>query len=107
LEAYLANSDADKSEINYALLDACKNGYVGVVKLLLDNGADVKYSNDGFTALHFAMRSGNKEIVKMLLAHGADTEARDKSGRRPIFIARQLHYDEIVEMLIEAGSYPY
>ena len=106
LKVYLSDKNVDKSKLNGPLLLSCKKGYAGVVEVLLDNGADVAYSSrDSFTALHYAMRSGNKRVVKLLLDHGADTEAKDRVGRRPIYTARQLHYDDIVEMLIDAGSY--
>ena len=32
----------------------------------------------GWTALHFAAKSGNFLIIKLLLTKGADTELRDK-----------------------------
>ncbi|OCK88748.1 ankyrin, partial [Cenococcum geophilum 1.58] len=47
--------------------------HLEVVKLLLENGADVAVaSNDGWTPLNSASSSGHLEVVKLLLKNGAD-----------------------------------
>ena len=56
-----------------ALHHACKENYLGVVKLLVEGGAD-KYCMDpqGNTPLHIARNEMNREIVKYLCAAGFD-----------------------------------
>jgi ankyrin repeat protein len=41
-------------------------------------------TNEGMTALHAAVRSGNTSLVHYLLDHGARTDIADASGRTPL-----------------------
>jgi hypothetical protein len=41
-------------------------------------------TNEGMTALHIAVRSGNTNFVRYLLSHGARTDIVDASGRTPL-----------------------
>eukprot|EP01122_Echinamoeba_exundans_P003986 TRINITY_DN14025_c0_g1_i1.p1 TRINITY_DN14025_c0_g1~~TRINITY_DN14025_c0_g1_i1.p1 ORF type:complete len:133 (+),score=24.79 TRINITY_DN14025_c0_g1_i1:27-425(+) len=74
-----------------------------IVKLLLDNGAQVNATNNkNSTPLHFAAGVGNLEIVKMLLAHGANKAAVDKEKYTPLSLTKELKPDswkEIVALL--------
>ena len=60
--------------------------YIRVVKILLDNGADVNLKNSKslLSPLHYAVRSGNEVTVKMLLKRGADINVKDKWGISPL-----------------------
>ncbi|GAA6081283.1 BRCA1-associated RING domain protein 1-like, partial [Tachysurus ichikawai] len=54
--------------------EACNLGHVGVVELLLQQGALINtpgYEND--SPLHDAMRNGHAAVAKLLLHHGAST----------------------------------
>ena len=54
------------------LFSVIKNNDIEIVKLLIENGADVNAKNeDGETALHLANRKGYLDIVKYLIAKGA------------------------------------
>jgi len=54
-----------------ALHMAATHGYVQIVKLLIDKGADLHVcDNDLMTPLHFACAEGNTEIVQMILEKG-------------------------------------
>ena len=56
---------------------AAESGRTGVVKILLDAGADLnKADRSGRTPLYFAAWSGSKEVVKVLLDRGADPDNR-------------------------------
>lgn len=52
---------------------ASQNGYVEVVKLLLETGAEVdqKRTTDGITALWVASQNGHTRVVELLEQAGA------------------------------------
>ncbi|MCI5135518.1 MAG: hypothetical protein D3920_10705 [Candidatus Electrothrix sp. AW2] len=59
------------------LATAAANGYLGIVKILLDNGMDINGMEDGKaprlrTPLMAAAEAGHIEVVKLLLDRGAD-----------------------------------
>jgi ankyrin repeat protein len=68
-----------------ALIKACRHGHLGIVRLLLEEGARVDEKDAfGDTALSYAACNGHMGIVKLLREHGADTELRNRAGRTVI-----------------------
>ncbi|MEN6355480.1 MAG: ankyrin repeat domain-containing protein [Armatimonadota bacterium] len=68
---------------------AAAKGQLAVVKLLIDNKADVNaQKKDGVTPLHVAAALGYKDVVVALLDAKADPCAVDKKGRTPLSIAK-------------------
>ena len=64
-----------------------------VVKVLLDNKADVNVSSpaDGVTVLWIAAYLGHLEVVKLLLDNKADVNVSKASdGATPLFVAAKL-----------------
>ncbi|MCJ1249041.1 hypothetical protein MMC30_006263 [Trapelia coarctata] len=83
---------------------ATGNGHLSVMKLLLDNGADVNTRDClGAAALH---QSGAKPepIVRLLLERGADPNAATNMGETPLHSAINANNEPIVRLLLEAGS---
>lgn len=79
---------------------AAAKGQLAVVKLLIDNKADVNaQKNDGVTPLHVAAALGYKDIVVALLDAKADACAVDKKGRTPLSIAKAGGKTEIENIL--------
>ena len=65
-----------------ALMNACRHGHIGIVELLLAQGARADEQDAaGDTALSYAACNGLMDIVKLLLKQGADTELRNNAGR--------------------------
>lgn len=61
---------------------AVERGYVEVVRLLLDHGADVQTSDDfGSTPLHIASSVGKIQTVQLLLENDVNVHTLDKDGR--------------------------
>jgi ankyrin repeat protein len=76
-------------------------GDVGVVRLLLERGADVNRGNDyGWTKLHSAGYGNNRELAEFLLAAGArpDLHARGDGGT-PLIAALFWGHREVVSVL--------
>jgi ankyrin repeat protein len=94
-----------------ALHIAATRGFESIVKLLLDNGAEVngrmlqrKY---GDTPLHVAVTSGHVEVTQVLLNAGADPNARagEFISQTPLHRAARAGFYVIVRDLLEAGSH--
>ena len=86
---------------------ACFAGNLAALKLLLDRGADIHnrgHNPNRLTALHFAAVQGHADLVASLLAAGARTDLKDKAGRTPADIAKQVGNREIRQMLIGAAA---
>merc|ERR1740117_976460 len=89
------------------LCSASAAGNVAALKMLLDRGADIHnrgHNPRQLTALHFAAVSGHADVVVALLAAGARTDLKDKAGRTPADIAKQVGNREIWQMLIGAAA---
>jgi serine/threonine-protein phosphatase 6 regulatory ankyrin repeat subunit B len=90
------------------------NGFVEIVRLLLDAGADIEADEIGCYGgkpLHFASEH-EPEVVRLLVERGADVNSRnvlpggDFEGATPLIMLAQQHNDcaECAEILIEAGA---
>lgn len=89
-------------EIDQGLVRAACKGDVKLVKVLLDNGANVDArDNRGRTGLIWAAFKNQDEVVKLLLESGADTEIRDDRGCTALVWALRNAHTEIVEMLLK------
>ena len=75
------NLDNSSSARELRLLRAAKNGYMGDIRTLLDEGVDIETRNpsDGWTPLFWAAVRDNAPAVK-LLAPGAPTWRRATAG---------------------------
>ena len=94
-----------KESKNSALVFFARRGDEKIVKLLLDNGANVnKLDIDANTPLVLASYSDNKGIVKILLDYKANPNIPNMYGETPLIIATILKNDNIVKDLLEAGA---
>ena len=85
-----------------ALMVASFEGHLGIVQLLLDNGAEVNdVDSTGMTALMLAAEQGDLEIVKILLLKGANIDNKTTVGppQNALEIAREHHHDDVAEVL--------
>ncbi|KAM3068553.1 hypothetical protein ACMFMG_011084 [Clarireedia jacksonii] len=99
------NPDPKDSYNQTPLYWASKNGYLKIVQLLLDRGADVKAaSENNQTPLHWASKYGNVEIVQLLLDRGADINIADEHGWTPLYWAFKNSNREIIQLLLDRGA---
>ena len=109
----LENKSLGPSDLDPLLALATKNGFVPIVDLLVQAGADPNYQDDqGETPLHAAARMGHANCAKALLAvpkmRGANLEIAESSyGWTPLFCASVEGHMELVELLIGAGAEPF
>lgn len=89
----------------FALTNTAGYGKTGMVKLLLENGADINLQDEnGETALMYAIQTGNKETIKLLIDNGADLNIMNKAKVNALFLAEKKKDPEIIELLKNAGA---
>ncbi|MCC8371234.1 MAG: ankyrin repeat domain-containing protein [Rickettsia endosymbiont of Pseudomimeciton antennatum] len=91
-----------------ALHKACYAGNINVVKILLENGADINaediYKN---TPLHFACKEGNIEVIKELLKIPAALDLltiKNISNKTPVELIPETNKEVIVSLIAEAKN---
>lgn len=81
-----ASATAVDREGSTPLHDAAAGGYIGIVRLLLDAGADCCINatdSDGETPLHTAARGAHTDLVALLLEKGANPCVENAAGNMP------------------------
>ena len=86
-------------DTNQLFLTASKKGHLEIVKLLIQNGADIHAEND--YALRWASQEGHIEVVTFLIQNGADIHAENEYALR--WSSENGHL-EIVKILIQKGA---
>jgi ankyrin repeat protein len=89
-----------------ALQAASFRGYLRIVTLLLERGADVNFSGGHWgTALQAASFSGQEEVVALLLERGADVNALGgKQYRTALQAAMWARQEAVVSLLLKNGA---
>ena len=92
--------------INYgrsSRLNATKNEYGEIIRLLLGKSCDMNVlNNEGQSVLHATCAFGDTEIVDILLRNNSNVNQCDKEKQTPLFIACKEGYIDIVKLLIES-----
>jgi ankyrin repeat protein len=87
-------------EVNRALLVAALTGRKDIVKVLLDNGAEIDTrADDGRTPLMLAAAKGDNDLVAALLAAGADPTLVDRSSATAGALAAAKGYNDLANRL--------
>lgn len=110
-----AQSDTGETALHSALCKAGRPYYLYVLKLLVENGADVNartkpgietggFMRDvrtkGETPLHRAAAYGDETMISYLIEHGADRSARDANGDSPLtWASEHLRPGSILKLL--------
>lgn len=88
-----------------ALHQAVKYGYIDIVKLLLNNKADITLKAlDGKTALHVAVEKDHTEICQLLISSKADVNVQDDAGNTPLHLAANKKDTKLFNLLIQTAS---
>ena len=84
---------------------SAKNGYINVVRELLNRGASVDIADEcGHAPLYAAAEEGHVEVVRVLLNHGASVNITDKNGFTPLYAADHRLHVEVVRELLNHGA---
>lgn len=94
--------DATDADCNTPLHLACEGGQVGVVELLISNGANVTAQNiRGELPVHIAAEHESVEIIKQVMDKEDCTlvEYKDKHGYTPLHHAAEKNQTSIITYL--------
>ena len=69
-----------------------------------DDNDHVNWMQDGYTALHYACHNRIENMVHLLIGEGANMEITDSEGMKPLHIASQKGYIDIIEILLKYGA---
>ncbi|OAL26569.1 hypothetical protein AYO22_04180 [Fonsecaea multimorphosa] len=97
--------DATDADGRTALWFAASSGQEGVVRLLLDKGANIEVKdNEGRTALLCATEVGQETVVRLLLDEGANIEVEDYDGHTALMCAVCEGHEAIIRLLLHEGA---
>lgn len=97
----------DVRDLATRLFDMARNGDEALIEYL-DNGVSPDLANqDGNSLLMLAAYAGHTAIVRGLLERGADVDKQNNRGQTPLAGAVFKKYDEVVDVLIDAGADPH
>ena len=92
------------------LIRACESGLPadsreGILRVLLEGGADVNQANGGgWTSLMFASSDGHEGVARMLLEGGADVNQAEEDGSTALMVASQSGHEGVVCALVARGA---
>lgn len=90
-----------------AIHAAAENGHLGVIKILLQYGADINSVTIGISPIYMAVQYNKMNVVKYLLKKGADVEYPSRlDGSTPLYFAVGAGNEEMVSVLMAAGASP-
>ena len=93
-----------------AIILAAFNHHIEIIKLLLQNGADINSTNaNGTTVFMYAktkvLENNNYEILDFLLANGAAINVRDfKNNWTVLDYVKQTNHQPLINYLINKGA---
>ncbi|KAF8334571.1 ankyrin repeat-containing domain protein [Amanita rubescens] len=84
---------------------AANHGYVDIIKMLLDKGANVNTQGEHFgNALQAAVCGGHLEVIKLLVNEGADVNAQVEKYGSALYQASLQGHAKIVMFLLEKAA---
>jgi ankyrin repeat protein len=80
-------------------------GHTKIVKLLIENGLDLRSEWNAVVALNYALEYGGLEVAQLLLDKGVNINARDDAFKKTaLIITMQESRAEVIRFLIDNGA---
>lgn len=92
------------AEIGVAMRVAASRGDLEVVNSLLQNGASINDTFDGFTPLQLAAMRGRTEMARWLLLKGAEIDAAGPKGMPSLHSSIERGHIAVVKLLLASGA---
>ncbi|KAJ5106407.1 hypothetical protein N7456_003082 [Penicillium angulare] len=89
-----------------ALWKAVQLKNMAIIKLLIENGADINFESKAGTLLEDVVQSGDMATLALLLQHGADPNIINISGEFALMEAISANKGHIVKLLLDSGADP-
>ena len=84
-----------------SLYKACRNDHVGVLRLLLNHGANVNACNNKkWSLLHIACYGTSIQCIKELLGRGANVMTENNHGETVLDLARNKNNQSIIDLIV-------
>ncbi len=88
------------------LLLACREGNLEIVKILIDNGANINVTdNEGWTPLMRAALAGKKDVVDLLMTKDTQAAAINSIGESAIFHATSSDCNECLSSIFRKFNF--
>lgn len=102
----LMNVPLQRGDWNSALLFACENGLINLIpELVVCGGCDLDVTDkEGASPLCVAVTNGLTEAVQALLHAGAEINARTYCLATPLYIASEMNWEDIVDVLLRRNA---
>ncbi len=98
-----AGADVNKISLdrnNSPLMDASSHGHVEMVRLFIENGAELEMtSKSGQTALILATGNGHRECARILIEAGADCDKTDTMGLSARKYAQLYQVSDLLDVM--------
>jgi len=106
---YLIQMGTDAAYYNAELQEtplemAVSRGYLDIVQLLVENGADVNQTGELFGSILQVAAISSAHITQYLVEHGADLDYQMENGNTALMAAVQAGRTDCAEILLEAGA---
>jgi len=102
------NSDFDPESILHYAIDNCKNNYDETIEFLISYCDDINSHHSKYmdTPLHKICErvKPNMHLIRVFLEKGADVNAKNISGKTPIFSCFHSFSSELISLLSEYGA---
>jgi ankyrin repeat protein len=91
------------------LFAAIQKDDVGALNTLLHNGADInaKFTENGYTALMYAIQTKNLRTVRYLITRGANLNIQGTDGKTALHLAAASNNVDIFTTMIKSGAKPF